>query len=79
MTKVVTQSSEADCGVIQLEFFNDDETHSPLDESIFLDDRTQSPNNEFTVLKASDTELKPGTYSILYKVYLVDYRDIEVV
>ena len=49
-----------------------------LDDTIFLDNRESAPNNEFTVLKA-DGDLKEGSYTILYRVYLANYQEVEVI
>ena len=77
ISNLATQSVEVDCGDFAVEFFNDD--LSALDESIFLDNKKDVGNNEFTVLKAEDGDLKVGVYSIVYRVSLVDYEAVEVV
>ena len=73
----MTLSTAVDCGAYGLEFLNSDQ--APLDTSIFLDDRSETPINKFTVLKDTNGDLKVGVYSIVYRVYLVDYEEVEAI
>ena len=57
---MVTSSTTLDCGLISVEFFNDNEQKSELDSSMFFDDRSGSPSNQFTVLSAPDNDLHEG-------------------
>ena len=76
---LVTHSIGDLCGTIEIEFFYSDENRTPLDDSIFRDDRESETDNEFTVLKAVNGDLKEGSYSILYRAYLANYQQVEVV
>ena len=75
---LVTQSATVDCGVVEIEFFNDDSTESALDQTIFSDDRAEALIFKFTVLQAVNGDLKIGSYPILYRAYLADYPDVKV-
>ena len=80
MTEVVASSTTYNCGPLSLEFFNDDATQSSLDETLFLDDRANAPQNAFTVLQAqaTDGEMHLGAHAILYRVFYAEYPDVRV-
>ena len=73
LNEIVTSSAEADCGPLTVEFFNKDISSSPLDETIFFDDRTNSPSNQLTITQAVDGDFRYGRYDILYRVYYIDH------
>ena len=75
---IATSSVDIDCGLLTVEFFNKDINSSPLDETIFFDDRTNSPSNQFTITQAVDDDYKYGRYDILYRVFYADYPDVIV-
>ena len=74
---MVTSSVSAECGPLALEFFNS-EQGTPIDETIFRDDRTNSPENVFTVRSVEGDDYRYGSYPILYRLYYSNYPDVQV-
>ena len=66
---VLTIDTQVDCGLISVDFFNEDGSDSALDTSLFSDVRDA---NIFTVIYTEDV-LKKGTYPISYKAYYSSY------
>jgi hypothetical protein len=73
---LVQDAKSLDCGSLTVEFFYSDET--PIDSTIFQDDRSNSPSNLFTVTQAVDDDYHYGSYEITYNVFYTDYPDISV-
>ena len=71
---MVSSSTDVDCGPIILEFFNDDDTKTSLDSSLFIDDS----NSFITMKQADENELKVRVYPILYRMYYEEYPTIVV-
>lgn len=61
-----------DCGLITVEFYNDDVGMTALNAEIFVDDQSASPNNAFRVLYSENVALK-GSYKFKYRVYHANY------
>lgn len=68
--------TDVDCGPISVEFF--DQVRGTIDASLFQDDRSADPINEFRTLFNSDFSLK-GSYTMSYQVYHTLYpANVEV-
>ena len=64
-----------DCGPLVVEFFNDDKEKSPINNKIFLDDRSTIREDEtfsFAVRSSENEEIR-GQYPIKYLVTLENY------
>ena len=68
--------TDVDCGQISAEFF--DQVRVTIDASLFSDDRTGDPINEFRTLVNSDVSLV-GSYTMSYRVYHTLYPSNVVV
>ena len=68
---MIEPQTQVDCGPITVEFFNSAD-QSPINSSLFADDRTTAPDNSFRTLQNSD-ESTDYPYSIRYRVYHSNY------
>jgi len=64
---LITKDTLVDCGVLSVEFFNDDVGQTSLDTIIFLDDRNPGAFNFAS--RETDDVSKANIYPIKYKVY----------
>ena len=62
---IFTIATDVDCGLISVEFFNEDAGMTVLNTSLFDDARTP---NIFSILETQDVTLD-GTYPISYRAY----------
>ena len=69
---MITQTTLIDCGPLSLEFFNDDESQTVLDNKLFSDFRIRTSAYNL-VTKYSKNVLKKGIYPIKYRVYHSNY------
>lgn len=68
-----TYDTFVDCGTIEVDFFYDDEYETPVNSTIFLDDRPLGGlTNSFAVRMSEDVSIS-GTYPIKYRARLKDY------
>ena len=65
-------ATEVDCGPISVDFYNAADMNSPLDVTIFDDQRNALIPNSFTVLQTQDVT-KAGIYPISYRTYFTNY------
>ena len=61
------------CGEIVVEFYNDDDKQSKLDQELFEVGEANG-SSYFKVLKTEDSS-KMGRYPIKYRVYYAQYQD----
>ena len=59
-----------------VEFFNKD-SNTDIDQSVFVDDRSGSTANQFTVLETQSVDITDETYEISYRVYYTEYPQVE--
>ena len=76
--ELVFYDHNVNCGSFSFEFFNSLDMGSPLESELFLDDRSNEPDNIFKVLYSENVALK-GSYPIRYRAWLTDYSDNEIV
>ena len=69
---IFTIATQVDCGLITVEFFNQDVSETVLDPLLFNDTRDPSNINTFTILQTQDVT-KKGTYPISYRAYHTSY------
>jgi hypothetical protein len=74
---LVVSSTDADCGPLTVVFFNK-HSNTDIDQSVFVDDRSGSLANQFTVLATQSVDITNETYEICYRVFYTDYPQIEV-
>lgn len=69
---LIAPATQADCGPVTVEFFNDDAGKTLLDASLLNEGVTGPADSIFKVLYTED-ELKKGSYPIRYRVYHTNY------
>ena len=69
---LITKATLVDCGLLTVEFFNDDAGLTSLDTEIFLDDRANAGAFSLASLY-SENVAKKGLYPIKYRVYHTIY------
>ena len=69
---LIAPATQADCGPITVEFFNDDAGKTVLDATLFNEGVAGPPDSIFKVLYTEE-ELKKGSYPIRYRVYHTNY------
>ena len=68
----MTSETRVDCGPVSVDFFNESAGLTPLDSSMFLDDRTAPGSFNLAVISTADL-LKTGVYPIRYAAYYSNY------
>ena len=68
INNLITKDTLVDCGLLSVEFFNDDGSQTTLDPDIFLDDRSNPGAFNFASRYTEDVS-KANIYPIKYKVY----------
>ena len=74
VSQLIDPQTQVDCGPVTVEFFNADASKTPIDSTLFVDDRSGDPVLSFNTLESQDTS-KRGAYPIGYKVFHAGYPD----